>query len=219
MAEKRRTPSNASRRIRTSSARRGCPSRAAGGAAVAACESCTSAQDGSVRRGHTQNAASSRASPTGIVVGHQEAGARRARAAGHRAAGRAPPRRSPPGAAVLVGPQQQHRRLDQPVGVEQVAVRPRGQRRAARAQARARLALPPRSATRGARGRARRGSSAPRALADRGAEGDAAGVRDEPVEARHGARADASAPGAAAARGGGAARTASARAGRGRAGA
>ena len=58
----------------------------------------------------------------GVVVGHQEPGARRARAAGRRAAGRAPPRRSRAGAC---GSSSAHSssvgHLDQPVGVEQVA--------------------------------------------------------------------------------------------------
>ena len=86
--------------------------------------------------------------PDGIVIRHQEAGAREDAQLG---VGQQVERLL--GArqrvhAVLVGPQQQHRAVHVGVGVEQLALRARsGQCRAKRAQERARLPLPPTSAS------------------------------------------------------------------------
>ena len=101
----------------------------------------------------------------GVVVGHQEAGARRARAAGRWAAARAPLRRRRAGAAVAVGPQQQHGHRQARVEVEQLrAARPAASARAHFAHERARLELPGTSAKRW-RKRSARGGVAARATA------------------------------------------------------
>ena len=77
-------------------------------------------------------------------------------------------------ARVLVGPQQQHGDVDAGVGVEQLAARAGGQRRASFAHERARFAFPPTSAsawrtTSAAAGFAARATAARRARAQRGA--------------------------------------------------
>ncbi len=83
---------------------------------------------------------------------------------------------------VLVGPEQQHRHVEQRVGLEVLGLGLAGQRRANFAQERARLPLPPTSAKAWRMGRARRGCRAPTGARPLGAHHQPDAVRQRPVQ-------------------------------------